>query len=328
MSGDGQAIDDVSQAYQKVGVPATSISTRAVTHDTVRFWDRSGGKDWTVSNPDALGFIYRITAPIGGLNSSDYISYKSMRFPVKFYFADDENTGSKPLSPVLKDRYSEAVVDENKEWKDALAQLNQSIQNAFAVQYQAKYLRCQVANYTGTGTYDDWDAILAKKNNDSFVAGTRDAIYGTPSIPSLDALKSFVLKPNQAYVLFGIMHAKLMNASYSCAGLDVVNGLVSNGFSETHWFLDDQLEGSAHRYLDSDAADGLYAVDFFAPGGCTNHATPQWCVEFNATSYNSTSILSPWLYLGERVYSVLETGIGPSANTTISSGVLFFSMPQ
>ena len=33
-------------------------------------------------------------------------------------------------------------------------------------------------NLTATGFYDDWDVVLGKKNNDSFVAGTRDATYG------------------------------------------------------------------------------------------------------------------------------------------------------
>ena len=28
--------------------------------------------------------------------------------------------------------------------------------------------------------YDDWDQIFALRNNDSFVAGTRDATYGIP----------------------------------------------------------------------------------------------------------------------------------------------------
>jgi hypothetical protein len=341
ISGDGNAANDVSQAFQKAtGLTESSISIFPMTHNTVRFWDRSGGQDWHVTAPDAFGFIMRITAPIDGLNSTDYQRYKSMKFPVRFYFADDEKKGSAPLTPPLLSRYSEEVIDETKELKDLLNQLNQTIQTTLLQEYNAIYTTSQVGDLSSYGCYDDWDVVLAAKNNNSFVGGTRDAIYGIPPINRYEDILQYQLKSNAGHILIGVLHSKVLNATYSSAGIDVLGWKLSTmtvSVIETLWFLDDHLIGSAARYFDDSyvknnnnnvataAVDQLFAIDYFPPNGCIDHKYPQWCVEYNPTDYLTTGLI-PFLEVGERVYSVAKTTIGPAANTTIPTAILYFEV--
>jgi len=118
--------------------------------------------------------------------------------------------------------------------------------------------------------------------------------------------------------------------------------LYFNGFCR----YDDQLQGSALRYLSSDnlsnfllsfnnidkkldwsvvkeESNNFFAIDFFEPGGCLASLYPQWCVEYNASSLKSNNT---YIFVGERIYMLNITHIGPYANTTIPSQVLLFSL--
>ena len=71
------------------------------------------------------------------------------------------------------------------------------------------------------------------------------------------------------------------------------------------------------RYISEDEdpnASLLFAVDFMPPGGCA--ADAQWCVEFNQTSYDTPNAR---FILGERVYCLQDTMVGPPAEKTIST---------
>ena len=73
------------------------------------------------------------------------------------------------------------------------------------------------------------------------------------------------------------------------------------------------------------SADLFFAIDFMPPGKCSTSLYPQWCVEFNDTSYKHIGS-SPYLILGERIYSLNETKIGPDASQTIGVELLVFSI--
>ena len=136
-----------------------------------------------------------------------------------------------------------------------------------------------------------------------------------------------------------------MYASYNSAGVSVMN-IYTWKYLETHWILDDDLRGSVLRYLNTNSttsvntsttssttrtacttssADLFFAIDFMPPGKCSTSLYPQWCVEFNETSYKHIGS-SPYIILGERIYSLNETKIGPDASQTIGVQLLVFSI--
>ena len=90
-----------------------------------------------------------------------------------------------------------------------------------------------------------------------------------------------------------------MYASYNSAGVSVMN-IYTWKYLETHWILDDDLRGSALRYLNTNSttsvntsttasttttatsatttsADLFFAIDFMPPGKCSTSLYPQWC---------------------------------------------------
>ena len=159
-------------------------------------------------------------------------------------------------------------------------------------------------------------------------------------------------------VLIGVLHRDTMYASYNSAGVSVMN-IYTWKYIETHWILDDDLRGSVLRYLNTNSttsvntsttssttrtactttttttthsstttttsADLFFAIDFMPPGKCSTSLYPQWCVEFNETSYKHIGS-SPYIILGERIYSLNETKIGPDASQTIGVQLLVFSI--
>ena len=314
-SADAAAATAVADLFVSAGIiDRESISIRYVDADIVRLWDRSNGQSWEDSKPDILSFVSRMTMPI----SPGYNDYKSILWPCRMYFADDKSVAKDPVqSPPLKQRYSDEVTNEVQTLSDAFLSLKKSIKDTF----EGTFTGAQTVNYSEEGYYDDWDVVLERKNNDSFAVPTRDAIYGLPVCLDDGECK---LTESTGAVVIGVLHRDVLPALYNSVGVSVMN-IYTGQYSESHWLMDTDLFGSAHRYLNDAVAGSLYAVDFMPPGKCKGVEEPQWCIEFNSSSMPHIGH-NPYLILGERIYGVVETKVGPSENSTLGTELLVFSV--
>lgn len=317
------AASQVSNAYVNFAngsISFSSVSVRGIPSSTVRLWNRANGMQWEDSRPDILSLIMRLSVPEGGLSDPRYVAYKKTFWPVRLYFADDNLKSTTPLSTPMKSRYSNNIIKETSEYQSSLDSLEESIKANILDTYSGTYQNTATMNFTAQGYYDDWDDILALKNNASFAAPTRDAVYGLPIIENKN---SYLLVKGIAGVFIGVIHSKVLNASYSSVGIDLKNDITQQ-FFEVNWLLDSQLEGSASRYFPSSKSDDLFAIDFFPPGLCHDSLYPQWCIEY---SESSLSKLQARITLGERIYLLGETMIGPYAYDLIPSKLLLFQFP-
>jgi hypothetical protein len=341
--------DIVSGAGRRGGggkplIPRGAISSRAINSDVIEFWDRSSNESdddsddssnesWSFSRPDVLAFLARITTDPERLTADPaYSAYKKLVWPVRFYFAhDDQETAQrrKPAMPAPKERCpaTTEVVNEQLDFPPLLEELKNNIVSSYNESYGQSLSFTIGLNFTTLGFYDDWAAVLDRKDNYSYILCDRDAVYG---------MQENYLEPFQwprladrttKLVMIGVVHGPLLNASYSSFGIDLYDNKMTA--LQSLWFMDSQLTGSAARYFSEETlqkneekrelVDHLFAIDFTGPGGCAQSPTPQWCVEFAESSYPK-----PLIRLGERVYGVAETTIGPCADTTIPSVALYF----
>lgn len=270
---DGGAYETLKQAY--IDASDQNISTEAFslhTFDsaTLRLFDRS--LSWQESAPDLFGIIMRITAPLDGSEQS-FDDYQQQTFPVKLYIADDNADPIEPLSPLLRSRVTagSTLPMELELLSQSFADLKNGILSAFQSQFEENLTNTGeiISNLTNYDSYDNWDECLADANNDSWVDGTRDAIYGNGG-----GTLSMVLRNTTASVFFGALHTEdgTSNvASFSEAGVDLIDYTLlvkqkhSYGFvasmRQTTWFTHQQLKGSAARYLpdsyDAELSDKL-----------------------------------------------------------------------
>ena len=330
---DGESAQATLDAYVATGdIKESAVNTREISSSTVRFWDRANGATWYDSKPDILSLVSRLSVPLPDYVDA-YESYKKVVWPVKLYFGYDDNAAKEPLEPILKPRYSKDVVNEVDLLLAAFEQLKSNVVTSLTCSQQdcelglgAEHVGTQYVNLTEEGYYDDWDFILERKDNSSFVVPTRDATYGLPLCLSDAACK---LEKNTAAVVVGVLHSAVLDAAYSSVGVSVMN-VLTGMYSETHWILDEGLVGSADRYLKntsslSEVSDSLFAVDFLPSGKCSTRPSDQqqWCFEWDDISFGKLNF--PYIILGERIYAVSETGLGPPANTTIGSELLMFA---
>lgn len=331
-SADAFAADMVSQAFvdNSAGAVTTNdISIRGIGNP-VRLLDRRGGKTWQEVKPDVLFAVSRYSVPDGDLNNTEYKSYKASYWPVRFYFADDEAVAVSPMEPTLRSRYTNQLVDEVEIYLPSLDLLADSVISAFSDRYNEVPTVQGLLNYTDIGNYDNWDYILdVLKDNSTFVVGTRDALYGSPLFP--DGADGFRFDTNTAVVLIGIQHTPIQRATYSSIGVDLLN-LVTGHVHETHWFLDSDLIGSAQRYLPADTsqdiANAMFAIDVLPYGACAKVPVNEvkWCYEFGKWTDSEIKVKFPFVVLGERIYCLNDTLIGPAANVTLSSRVIVFNL--
>jgi hypothetical protein len=130
-----------------------------------------------------------------------------MIFPVRYYLAADDHKPEQPLTPQIRSRVSSLspsssssasssaanVNDQDNDQDDdsgeeleteaellsgVLSDLSDYIKIKFNDEAKAAYEGVMVNNFTTFGGYDDWNAVLAAANNDTWIAPTRDAIYG------------------------------------------------------------------------------------------------------------------------------------------------------
>jgi len=312
-----------------------SIHTRGMDPETLHLLDRShlDGADWQLSGPDTMSVIGRVTAPKAGFEE-EYEKYKTKVFPIRFYFAQNEYTEpEEPLSPPLIPREDETIMVEPTVLGEAMIALRYAVNSTWQSnnsQYgKAKFRGQQLLNTTANGYYDDWDYMLSHPSNESFVAGTRDALYGLPKPLSED---SWFYEETCSGVIIGVLHEETQKASYASVGISLYRGALSvygqYGTVWTQWWLNDDLRGSARRYIPDggDEVDLLFAIDILPPGHCSSAQQPKWCVEVNNTGLPETSLKRPYWGIAERIYSLNATGIGPSTDYTIPSEFLIYDV--
>lgn len=313
---DSTAADRVASAYtQSAGVDPASISTRFIPSKVVRLWDRT--KDWQDTRPDFLTLIARYAIPQG--NREAYETYKQTLWPARFYFAYDDSLPSSPVDPPPKSRYDSNAFNEVVQMSEALGRLQNAVYSNFLLQGKS-YVETLSQSLTPTGCYDDWENVLANPSNNSFTLCTRDALYGCPhSCPA-----GCNTTPSRSGVIMGVMHTPLLDASYSSVGLTVVEASTGAALSTT-WLLDEDVMGSAARYIPADPqASGLFAIDVMPPGKCAGRAlsNPKWCLELVSASFSTPH---PVFQLGERIYSISSTTIGPASNQTLAARFFIFN---
>ena len=105
-SADSHAADLVKQGYIDEGFDEKSILIRGIESNTVRMWDRSGGKTVQDSRPDILISVMRASIPLEG-NEDDMENWQKSTLAIRFYFANDETTQPVDAShPLLASRES------------------------------------------------------------------------------------------------------------------------------------------------------------------------------------------------------------------------------
>ena len=202
-----------------------------------------------------------------------------------------------------------------------------------------------------------WDGFVLPTRDCTYGTSTDPAT----GIAALDADVSR-LDARTAAVAIGVRHAAVFDAAYSSAGLVVVeNADLAAGPGSTHfssWRDDRALAGSAARYFEAtdagdtaagavaagnattDAASAstdhssqplssslLFALDVMPPGECDpRDAVRGFCVELSEDAVRTglEGEQERFLSLGERVYSVAKTGVGPDAAQMVPSLLLFF----
>lgn len=328
VSADAAAAKNIANAYIQAGFPAEAINFKPLpaNNPNIRLWDRSVSESWQVSRPDILSSVFRMAVPD---NETSYRLYQNIYWPAKFYFKSNDAQTQEPIAQNLRNRSSSSVMNETIELKDVVDQLEERVKEEMLSQ-NLKYVTSQIMDTDKLGFYDDWNEVLALKNNDSYIVADRDALYGIPRIDKTN-YSSFYLKKGTQVVIVGIIHRIALNAAYSSVGIDVVR--MQNGkVLETHWWLDQDLTGSAERYFTTGKEEEkkedkepllpyLFAIDIKGPGECNG---AKWCAEFNSSHIFSEKSMWPIMEIFERIYLVEDTKVGPDATTVVPSRLLIF----
>lgn len=329
-SADAHAAELVKQGYINQGFDEKSINIRAIESNTVRMWDRSNGKTVQDSKPDVMFSVMRASIPIG--DSMEQIqNWEKLVWPTRFYFAKDETTEPvEPMHPALAPRKSPDVMNEVEVFGPLLKSLRESAVSVLASSDKGfSQVGVTYLDYTTTGFYDDWDAILNNPNNNSFIIPIRDATYGIPVIPEGTDLS---IKQDTFAVVSGVIHTETIQTAYSEVSVALENYITGTVLDTIAFEESAALKGSAMRYLDKGSttyqeavAAGvdpslLYAVDIRPPGAC-NADEAAYCFELSQKVINRKTAA---MILGTRTYSVKATGLGPDANTTTTAQLQAF----
>lgn len=251
VSGDDWALKTAAAAAEMTGVGEFSISQLPLTAGELRFWRRDSASA-EAPPPDVLGFLYRVSLPVGedqNAANKEFAEYLASYWPIKVYLAPDEITEPKqPLKPRLRPRWpndvapadsahfdephsrsrspsysSSSLKNETELLSAAVAELHEAVLETFKQSKSetfGKYhhMATTPLNMTVLGFYDNWDAVLAMATNDSFVLGTRDAVYGVPPLVPPHLHDYFL---DSAVVLIGVNHRSVNDMCYNSAGLSV-----------------------------------------------------------------------------------------------------------
>ena len=179
-----------------------SINIRGIDVDTVRLWSGRRTAEITCRKlPDILFTISRVSVP-EGKDDGDLQKYQKVTWPVLMLFANDTiSAPMKPMSPPIAPRTSPDILNEVEVHGTSVEELQKSIVDECATQGYSLVADTSLDTDL-IGFYDDWAQVLALKNNDSFVVGTRDATYGLPMVVSGDDV---VLTTGSRAVVFGVI---------------------------------------------------------------------------------------------------------------------------
>lgn len=331
---DGAAADAVGAAFGAVGVGPSAVSTHALNSNELRLVNRS--LTWEESRPDVLVMLQRVTEPFPGAEEA-YERYKTARFPVRIFQAPPAAAAGAPLAPEPVPRETDPALGlptEVELLSDAVEDLKAAVKDKMRSR-GGRFRGAATVALDGAGYYDDWDEVLAAQSNDSYILPTRDAGYGSP----LATYGDVNLTNTSGVVLVGVVHTQngtRTQARFSSLGLDVFLDTPCNGTEclvrnvhYTQWLTHTQVAGSAARYRPGDAlADAfLFAVDFVPEGLCGQREwASDWCYEFGRGAFVTPSGGSFLPFLGERIYCLYNTGVGGSAQESITVYGLVFDL--
>jgi len=327
-SGDNNVLEKVKKAYNGAGMPNNAINIMGIDGTTVKFLDRNLG--W--QNNDAIDLlvdIMRLSEPVDknwDSPNSTFSKYMSIIWPVSLYFASDDTKATAPFIPQLISRYSnlrdgKPLVNKKLEFESAINYLKSVIKNAY-LDYGLNYNGEGKLNGQMPSFYDDWNAVLAKQNNDSFTLPTRDGLYGMLET-------SLWIQPTTSFAIIGALQP---TASYHQVMISSYK-VVSMHFSFLLNLSDEDLKGSAQRYLDNteyeEQGKSLFVIHIVPFGKCPgvkNHKAGVFYKESSCVELPKTVASHSLLFgLGERVYSLQETTIGAPANMTVLMEYLEFN---
>ena len=349
---DEDTMNEVYKTYLDIGVVNEhQIIKKYVDYKTAWFVDRSATKNdneninENENNKgnfigDIFGILSRVTFGDPSLLSNEEVTalakYSELLYPAQLYMTDStSNQPKKPVSPPIQSRTigkdGKELDSEYDDLKEPLKILNDVISykwtNAGGI-----FSGFQTANYSTEGFYDDWQHILDLNKTISFAMETRDATYGFGCCFS--GPTGYFYLPSASVIVFGVLHAEYYDALYHSLGVDIVQAeTTSTSMNDSHWFMDDFLKGSATRYIRN--AEGprinddmkntiskyFFALDFLPDGQCSGHPNPKYCFEFNTTT---KAWFNKAFFLGERVYGVKSSTVGPPAEKMIPPRLITF----
>lgn len=359
---DGKSAAQVNGAFAAAGVDKRAMSTHALDSSEIKFMDRT--MKWQESKPDILTMLQRVTEPKQGYKDA-YGKYKKLFFPVTLLLAEPGKQANEPLTPPLITRSTKRVSKlptEKELLGEALQDLYQAVKSFYVSpsgngKPTSRLMGSLTNELTDFGYYDDWDQVLAQKNNLTYVAPTRDATYG---VGQPTDLKTFGVHDHSAAVMIGVVHTNANGTAnvvaYSSAGVSLWDGWRCNSvidcpswrvndYHQSQWLNHNQLLGSAQRYFDKAGspqvdpalASQLFAIDYLPGGACSSAAYSKfhssWCLEFSKDALRrfpkhpniplGRHTILP--ILGERMYSQESTDSGPAADEVLPARMLSFS---
>jgi hypothetical protein len=346
-SADKKHLSIVQKAYEKY-FPTSATNIRQIDQTVVNMYKYNEGEsvDYKDTKPDLLFAVTRASLPV---DEAAFEVWQRVVLPVRYYRAKNMQESEEPYKPTCIPRIPTTIPEaypffnEKETLQKSYDTLKESVISNAQQQQKLNYVATLDLKSDVPGFYDDWNSILAMKNNASFIIPTRDALYGMPAwayTPDTD-FSTITITDKTHAVFIGIRHSVTLGASYSQPQL-AIQKFPSGKVTHTIAFNDDEVVGSAERYFtgNSDVSKELqslfYAVDIRPVGQCEKYSSTfiseklngidTYCFEFfPQDSDNKLNLNTHLLFPGERIYALSSTTIGPATETTLMSELLVFS---
>jgi hypothetical protein len=130
---------------------------------------------WEDSRPDLLFLLQRVTEPYSGFQAA-FDVFQTLSFPIRYFIAKDDTVATEPLVPHLKSRETDQIDDDVRSTLptelELLSEPLQELMNEVVTSFYdrgGQYMGVNRASLTRFGYYDDWNEVLARKSNDTYV---------------------------------------------------------------------------------------------------------------------------------------------------------------